>query len=465
VIDSKIGFRWLARGGVALALFASACSDAGEDGETDGTTGGPGSTAPSSSPMTSAPGDDDGDETSGCVLGTLGCACLEGACSQPDFCVEDVCVLGPEIEIDEPREALAGLAVPLEVEVMADEFSWSQIDGPEVELLGAEGPQVVVNLPPDLAPGDVITLAVDAVRNTVPLQQTTSITILEPVFEDALPDVTDPMELGTAQGVAFDNGGQLWVASVEGFVSQFDDEAGLLQRVDVPGMPLGLARYDESILVANAGNASVVQVNSVSGNVSTLFDSVDGGGAIGPVAQIAVSPGSDDVYVSNGASGQVVRWAQDDQDDEIITTIGFFAEGLTNPGAVAFGPEGDSALYIGVPGHVLRVSVEAGGIAGTPAEYVTLPSDVDDTYAIAGLAFDEGGNLWIACPNAETLFLARYSSLDAVTPIREFAMVGAGISAFTGLSFGRDDFGDDTLYWADPAGSTVGRLRTGLQAL
>ena len=450
--------------GLVALLALGGCSDAGEEGDTDGTTSGPGSTSPSTSGPTTAAADD-GDETSGCVLGTLGCSCLEGACSQPNFCVEEVCVLGPEIEIDEPREVLAGLSVPLEVEVMADEFSWSQIDGPEVEILGAESPQVVVNLPPDLTPGDVITLAVDATRNTVPLQQTTTITILEPVFEDVLPDITDPMEIGTASGLAFDNSGLLWVVSSEGFVSQFSAEAVFLQRVDVAGMPMGAARYDENILVPNAGNASVVQINSVSGNLSTLFDSVDGGGAIGPVGQVAVSPGSDDVYVSNGMGGQIVRWAQDDQDDQIVTTIGFFLEGLTSPGAVAFGPEGDSALYYGVPGHVMRVSVEAGGIAGTPTEYVTLPSDADDTYAIAGLAFDEGSNLWIACPNADTLFVARYSSVDAVMPIREFAMVGAGISTFTGLSFGRDDFGDDVLYWANGAGATVGRLRVGLQAL
>lgn len=457
--------RWSPLGLVAvLALALAGCGDGGEDGGTEGTTSGPGSTAPSTSGMTTAPSDD-GDETSGCVLGTLGCTCLEGACSQPNFCVEDVCVLGPDIEIDEPREALAGLAVPLEVEIMADEFSWSQVDGPEVEILGAESPQITVNLPPDLAPGDVITVAVDAVRNTVELQQTTTITILEPVFEDVLPDITDPMEIGTAEGLAFDTSGLLWVVSSEGFVSQLSAEQAFLQRIDVPGMPMGAARHDESILVGNAGNASVVQINSVSGNLSTLFDSVDGGGAIGPVGQLAVSPGSDDVFVSNGTGGQIVRWAQDDQDDEIVTTIGFFLEGLASPGALAFGPEGDAALYIGVPGHVLRVSVEAGGVAGTPAEYVTLPSDVDDTYAVAGLAFDEGGNLWIACPNAETLFLARYSSVDDVTPIREFAMVGAGISSFVGVTFGRDDFGEDVLYWANPAGATVGRLRTGLQAL
>lgn len=461
----QIGCCRLARGLAMVALLVSACSDAGEDGETDGTTGGP-SSSPSTSGMSTAPvGDDGGDETSGCVLGTLGCACLEGACSQPNFCVEDTCVLGPEIEIDEPREALAGLSVPLEVEVMADEFMWSQVDGPEVELLGADGVSVVVNLPPDLSPGDVITLAVDATRNTVPLQVTTTITILEPVFEDALPDVTDPNELGTPQAVAFDNGGQMWVTSSEGFVSQFAPEAGFVQRVDVPGMPMGAARNDETILVANAGNASVVAVNSVSGNVSTMFDSVDGGGAIGPVAHLAVTPGSDDVFVSNDTAGQVVRWAQYEDDDEVVTEIGFFLEGLTSPGAVAFGPEGDAALYYGVPGHVMRVSVEAGGVAGTPTEYVTLPSDADDTYAIAGLAFDEGSNLWIACPNAQTLFVARYSSLDATTPVLEFSAVGADISEFAGISFGRDDFGEDTLYWASPTGSTVGRLRVGLPGL
>lgn len=411
---------------------------------------------------------DDGG-TGDCVLGVLGCQCLEGACSQPNFCVENECVLGPEIEIDEPREALAGLSVPMEVEVMADEFSWSQVGGPEVEILGEMTGSIVVNLPPDLSPGDEIVLQVDATRNSVPGSETTSITILDPTFENFLEPITSVDELGTSEGIAFDPAGLMWVVSTEGFVSKFDvingdegDVPEFLERIDVPGMPVGATRFDENIVVANAGNASVVQINSVSGNVSTLFDSLDGGAALGAVNYPVVSPNGD-IFVSNREDGQVLLYSVDE--DEGITTKTVFLEGLTNPNALSFGPEGDSALYVGVQGHVLRVSVEPGGIAGTPVEYLTLPDDIDITYEVDGLAWDEGQNLWIGCPNAETLYVARYSGVDATTPIREFSAVGAGYSSFVSLSFGRDDFGEDTLYWTNLAGRTVGRLRVGLNRL
>ena len=84
---------------------------------------------------------------------------------------------------------------------------------------------------------------------------------------------------------------------------------------------------------------------------------------------------------------------------------------------------------------------------------------------VDGLAFDEGGNLYVGVPNSSTLLVARYVGDGATEAIRTFSDVGAGFSYFVSLRFGRGGFGESVLYWTQLGDRTVARLETGLRRL
>lgn len=431
---------------LVLAPFSPACTDDGEQ-ESGSTSSGPDTnSSPSTGPDTTDP-----DDSGGCVPGQSGCECLEGQCVGGTYCVEEICVLGPEIDIgdDVDLAVVAGVRVPISAEVMADEFSWSQVSGPAVELLGAETLQINVSVPADAPADEVVTLRLSATRNGVTLDADLSIVILEAVFEDVLPMISDPAQLGTTEGVAFDATG-LWVSNSEGFVSRFSADGAFIQRYDVPGQPAGLYYRDETMFVANReGTGHVDVLNTVGGSVSTLFDGAGTG-----VSNI-LATGNDELYelyVSTGADGTVLRYHS-----QLDDTNTFLSDAsVVGPHALAFGPEGNT-LYVGGQGHVWRVALTDDGVAGTVEDYLALP---DDTCDVSGLVFDEGANLWVGCSNTSTLYLAHYAVMPPAELSRTFSGVGG---RFVGLTFGRDDFADDTLYYANQADGTVGRLHVGLR--
>jgi hypothetical protein len=447
---------------ISLGLAPVACGDDGASGQDTEAADTGTSTA---TPNTDGPDPTDPDGTGGCVPGQAGCSCLDDQCVSGAYCVEELCALGPLIEIDTEEEhaVLGGLVVPLEAEVTADEFSWSQVSGPAVEILGAATLQIAVVVPADAPPGEEVVLQLSATRNGVTLTADVPIEILDAVFEDALPTITDPTQLGTTEGLAF-GPTDLWVASSEGFVSQFSSDGEFIARHDVPGEPVGMDFNGENLLIANReGTGRIDQLNSASGTLSTLFDALGGGGPLGEVNLPLVDDLNDDlydVYVSTRLGQTVLRWSSE------LGTADVFLEdmGVINPNALTFGPDG-GYLFVGAQGHVWRVPMLDGNVAGTPEDYLVLGDDSDITYEVDGLVFDEGSNLWVGCPNASTLFVAHYSAMGPAEISRTFADVGPGISRFVNLSFGRNDFEEDTLYYSNLSDGTVGRLRVGLQAL
>lgn len=442
---------------ISLGLTLLGCGDDGASGQDTADTG------TSTAPVLDGPDPTDPDGTGGCVQGQAGCACLDALCVSGAYCVEEICVLGPLIDADEGRAVVGGVVVPLEAEATADAYSWSQISGPPVEILGAQNLQIAVVVPADAPPGEVAMLQFSATRNGVTLTADVPIQILDAVFEDALPTIDDPTQLGTTEGLAFGPTG-MWVASSEGFVSQFGSDGGFIARHDVPGEPVGMDFRGENLLIANReGTGRIDQLNSVSGTLSTLFDSLDGGGPLGSVNLPLVDRINNDfydLYVSTRLDQTVLRWSS-----EFGTASVFLDDvGVINPNALTFGPDG-GYLFVGAQGHVWRVPMLDGDVAGTPEDYLVLGDDTDITYEVDGLVFDEGANLWVGCPNASTLFVAHYSAMGPAEISRTFSDVGTGISRFVNLSFGRDDFEDDTLYYSNLSDGTVGRLRVGLQEL
>ncbi len=434
---------------LALGLGLAGCGDdAAADGEAGGVTGDTG-TMPSSTST-----DDGADETNGCVQGNDGCTCLMGQCTGGLFCVEDICVQGPQIDIDEGRMVLAGLVVPLEADIDAEEFAWSQVSGPSVEILGSDTMNVFVPVPADVASGEVITLRLTAMRNGVSDEADVTIEVIEANFENFLSGITDPAELGSPLGIDFDADG-MWVVSSEGFVSRFDAKGGFVGRVELAGTPGGADFFGENLLIPNAeGTGRVDQLNAVSSNLSILFDTIIGGGTLGPVNMV-LADGEEFVYVSNGTDGRIVRY-----DAEAGGAGLFFDMPGETFGAMTFGPEDDNMLYVGTAGEVWRIPVD-NGEAGIPQDYLDL---ADPTCQVTGLAFDEGNSMWVGCAGASSLFVAPYTVMGPTAVSRSWSNEGT-VSSFTELVFGRDDFGGQQLYYTNATDGTVGRLRVGLSAL
>ncbi len=436
---------------LALSFGLVACGDDGGAADDNGVADSTSDTGNTSMPDS---GEVDPDDSGGCVMGNVGCACLEGQCAGGLFCVEAMCVQGPQVEIDEAPAVVAGIVVPLEADIDADEFSWSQVSGPTVEILG-DGMAIAIPVPADAAAGESITLRLSSSRNGVSREDDVSIDIIDAVFENTLSMVTDPAELGTPEGIDFGANG-MWVVSAEGFVSRFDTKGGFVGRVDLTGSPLGLGFMGENMIIPNTeGTGRVEQVNSASNNISTLFDGVIGGGILGLVDHIMVE--DDEVaFVSNGAGGQVFRY------DVNQGGAGVFLDmpGETF-GAMAFGPEGNNMLYVGLAGAVWRVPVDNDGLAGDPQDYLDLG---DATCEVTGLVFDEGNNLWVGCPGASFLAVAPYSVNGPTEVSRSWSNEGA-VSGFARLVFGEDDFGQRALFYTNATDGTVGRLQVGLQRL
>jgi hypothetical protein len=411
---------------------------------------------------TEGPDTSDPDDTGGCVPGQVECTCLDEQCVSGAYCIDAVCVLGPVINLDdEGRAVVAGVVVPLEADVTADEFSWSQVSGPPVEILGAANLQISVVVPADAPAGESVTLRLSATRNGVTLDSETSIAILEAVFEDVLPGISDPMELGSTEGLAFGATG-MWVVSTEGFASLFGSDGSFIMRYDVPGAPVGAYYRDENLIIANSeGNGRVEQLNTISGNLSTLFEDV-GGAPLGTANLPLIADNGDvyDVFVSTRTSQTVVHWSSESGDANLFLEDA----GVINPNALAFGPD-PNMIYVGAQGHVWRVPILDDGTAGTPEDYLVLGDDTDITYEVDGLVFDEGANLWVGCPNASTLFVSHYSVMGPAEISRTFVDPAGGVSRFVNLRFGGGDFEGDTLYYTNLGDGTVGRLRVGLQAL
>jgi hypothetical protein len=260
-------------------------------------------------------GPDDGvdPDSGGCVPGQAGCACLEDQCVGGTFCIEGMCVLGPQIELDEDRAVVGGVILPIEAEVMAEEFAWSQVAGPPVEILGAQGLNIAIPVPPDAPPGEVITLRLTAFRNEVTLEADLNIEILDAAFTNVLPKVADPTQLGTTEGLGFGPMG-MYVVSTEGFVSRFNADGAFLESFDVGGVPVGANFMGENLLIANReGTGSIQQLNSVSGNIGVLFDSLAGGGPLGQV-NFPLPDGNGNVFVSTRLDQTIVRYEGKDEE-------------------------------------------------------------------------------------------------------------------------------------------------------
>lgn len=469
---------------MAVALGLPACEASnGDETETDTpgmTTGedGSGETTPTTtSPSTTGPVD--------CIAGQETCVCLENNCIGTLECVNDICVPGPEFDVpDDPIRVIAGLRVPIDAEILADEFSWVQTGGPDANVTGIDTQSPLVDVPPGASGGDVLTFTLTAIRNEVEASADVTIEIVEANFEEGLPMIMDPEQLGTPNTVSF-RGGQLWAVMEEGFVSWFDLEfddkameefAVHMGRHDIPGAPFGarmgqVPDRDDDIdvlLIANAGNQALESLTINGGNIETLSDETVDSEPLGAVRHLVRM--DDEIYMTNGEGGQLLVWDPSPPNDDDGGSTGgdppippgtrVLLQDLVMPSAVIAGPE-DGFLYLGVAGEVLRVPILETGEAGDPSVYLSFGDNTDPNLMVDGLQFDRANNLYVGVPLDDRLVVARYAAGEETEVIRDIDTAAADFSDFGGLRFGDNDFGGGTLYYGN-AGGRVGRVFVGL---
>ena len=446
---------------VASVMMVGCPDDGGEASDDDGgsTSGGSEDTMTMSSTATS-PSTTSGD----CIAGQLDCICQDGACQGLLHCVDNMCVEGPEFDPQgDPVQVVAGLRVPFDVEVMADSFSWSQVDGPEVTFSATDQIQFDVDVPPDAGDGTVITLRLSATRNTIEDSSDYRIEILPAAFFDlydgAEEGVELPAEVGTSVAVTFGQG-SVWIVSAEGNVTRINQDGLQLQEdIVVGGAPAGISLGEigdgdnetEVAFVANAGTQAVQSLNVFGGDVSVFADMV------GEVSHVMYDGNTDDVFFTNGVGGQF--WQYFDNDGQVYMlsdTLG------TEPSAMTIGPEAN-IVYVATLGEVWRVPIlltdedPQTPVAGDPELYLDVGGPGDPLNAISGMRFDDGVNLWVSVPGQNALHVARYSGGGATSTIRTIDNAPAGLNGFNGLAFA-----GDSIFWANGADRVIGGLRVGL---
>ncbi len=469
---------------LAVALGLLACEEASSDSnDTDApatTTGGDAST--DTNPATTIP------TTTGpvdCIPGQETCVCLDNNCIGTLSCVNDVCVPGPELDVPVgPIRVIAGLRVPLDTEILADDFSWAQSGGPEANVTGIDTQNPLVDVPAGASGGDVLTFTLTANRNGVEASEEVTIEIVEANFEEGLPTIMDPEQLGTPNTVSF-RGGLLWAVMEEGFVSWFDidydadlmeDVATHMGRLEISGTPFGavmgeVPERDDDIdvlLIANTANQALESLTVNGGNLETLSDQTIDGDPLGPVRHLARM--DNEIYLTNGEGGQLLVWdpvtpepdnsGETEGEPQIPAGTRVLLDGLLMPSAIITGPE-DGFLYLGVAGEVLRVPILEDGQAGEPSVYLSFGDNTDVNLMVDGLVFDRANNLYVGVPLDDRLVVARFAGGQETEVIRDIDTAGPDFSDFGGLRFGDDDFGGATLYYGNASGR-VGRVFVGL---
>jgi hypothetical protein len=468
----------------AGALLCTACYEGPEDGAS-----GEGSNSVSdSSSETETEGATD--SASGppldCIPGQEECACLDNDCVGGLYCVEAVCVRGPEFGgIDEDFRVIGGVRLPIEMEIMADTYEWAQVSGPTAEALaGTDSTLLLVDVPADANPGAQMVFRVTAVRNTVEATYDVRVNILRAEFTDFLAANDNPEEAGTVEGLGLLDF-EAWVLSSEGFISRFAPDGTFLERIDVMGSPMGgmfgglpVGDDDDEIDVLYLANSMTERIQAViegTGEIQMITDQMAAGGALGPVDSV-VPFGGGELFFTNRTGGQVFyhHYVDPDGDGDAELMTDEFLNGLgPSPNAIAVGPD-PGYVYVGTVGKVWRVPVLDGGLAGDAELYFDIGASDDPMLEVDGITFDVAGTMYVGVSGTSTLYMARYNGgQQVVEPSRTFTTVGGGVSAFVNVQFGDGDFdavldadngitANGTLYWTNPATSAVGRLPVGV---
>jgi streptogramin lyase len=231
----------------------------------------------------------------------------------------------------------------------------------------------------------------------------------------------DPIKLGgEGEQVAFDPGGDAWVAvgageGSPGYVRRYDSEGNQLDEIPVGLQPRGISLGKDFAWVANneAGTVTQIDVNT---------NAVTGAPLVGsePARLVQGNPDGEGseaaqgIWVSNAASNTVSRIT--DKGATVTTVEGVEGE----PRGIVATLEGTIWVAAQSTDRLHRIDAEpdpaAAGVAGTVAETIDLGNDCDEPRTLA-LGF---GSIWAACGGGTV------ARMDAKTGAVEGSTDGVG---------------------------------------
>jgi hypothetical protein len=460
---------------VLVAAACVACYEGpGDQGDAGGSTSvadTDDSGAPTTAGNTTGPTD--------CVAGQQNCVCLDNACVGTLHCVENECLPGPEIELDGEMAALAGVRLPVDFDVNADTFSWSQISGPGLDLGEAVASPLLIDIPASAA-GEAIVLRLTTVRNTVEDFREITISIVDASVQQAFvndggddEEPPPPPTFGSTDGIEF-YGGNAWVASsADGMLHQVSPDGQILNSYDVGGTPTSVRRGSipgenndiDVLYFTDSTNESVRAFIFGNQQTQTITDADADALPLGPVAYVTTGDGGDLVF-SNAAGGQVFYYdAFSGTTFQVVdsTEIG------PSPHALEFGPGG--YLYVGTVGRVWKVPILGNDIdpdddeiieVGPAEPYLDVGADTDPSLEIDGLVFDGTLNLFAGASGASRLFLARYVVEGEATLSNSWDRSSNAMGKFVGLRHGDNNFSNRALYFASRDSGAIAGVFTGV---
>jgi sugar lactone lactonase YvrE len=172
---------------------------------------------------------------------------------------------------------------------------------------------------------------------------------------------------------------------------------------------------------------------------------------------IAVDAGGS-VWVTNNTAGTIVEFTPSQFGEEVsptpAVTLSATNGSLSGPAGLAFDANGNLWVANAISNTVVQFAASQLVASGSPTPTVTLGATNGSLNGPSVLAFDAGGNLWIANTNASTVVEFAASQLAASgspTPAVTLSATNGSLSSPSGLAF--DASGD--LWVANDIGGTV----------
>ena len=209
------------------------------------------------------------------------------------------------------------------------------------------------------------------------------------VFYDGL--LTEPM-LDHPEGLAVHRDGSVWCGGERGQIYRIEADGSSMEQVaSSGGFSHGMAfDADDNLHVCDLKHAAVITLDTESGALERFADGADGRGI--NICNYPAFDAAGSLYVSDSHAFKepgpgIFRFDPDGSGELWYDEPINFANGL------AFSPDGDYLYVAETFGQaIFRISIEEDGSAGAREEVARLPGALPD-----GLAFDTGGNLYVAC--------------------------------------------------------------------
>lgn len=246
-----------------------------------------------------------------------------------------------------------------------------------------------------------------------------------------------------SEGITFDNGGTLYISSLE---AEADDqllrvttEGGFDVAAESPSI-LGLANHSRGIIAGAIATGELLLIDPVTGNVDVIAD------GLGAPNFVVVTPW-DTMLVSDDSFGESTI-----REVTFEGEVSVWVEGVPTPNGMVFSLDG-STLYVAATFTdvgVWQVPVSPNGEAGTPQKWVAYePGSTPD-----GLAIDSEGNVYVA--------LNLDDQIAKITPDGTSTFIAENVGRPASLAFGRGSYDPCSIYVTNLFETQLWRIGTGV---